>query len=118
MSMIRRPLTGGNALGTPIEVATNPGTVLHTFDNTGTGLGGPFPQRVTLWVHNTTGGALTFTVTINLIAVALSVASGAIVKVFDDQPMVEASAVAPQSQIIGVGSAAGLRAWGFFGTQT
>jgi len=118
MSLIRRPLTGGSALGTPFAVLDGGGTVLHTFDNTGAWLGGPFPQRITLFVQNSTGGALTLTVTINGVSIAMSIASGAIVKIFDSQPMLESATSAPSTQIGGVGSAAGLVAWGFFETQT
>ncbi len=118
MSLIRRPLTGGSALGSPFAIAAAPGTVIHAFDQTGTALGGPFPQRITLFAQNPTGGALTLTVTINGVALVKALASGDLLEIFDSQPMFASGAAAPASQIIGSGSGAGVIVWGFVETQT
>lgn len=117
MSLIRRPITGGGGLGLAFAVAGAPGTALHALDNTGTGLGGPFPQRVTLFVQNPTGGALTMTIALpNGVSVAKQLASGEIWNPFDSQPMQQVSS--SSLTITGTGSAPGLVAWGFVETQT
>ncbi len=118
MSLIRRPLTGGNALGTPFAIAAAPGTTIHAFDQTGTGLGGPFPQRITLWAENPTAGPLDLVLTINGATVGITFAAKAVVQIFDSQPMIASAASGAGAVISGTGSAGGLVCWGFVETQT
>jgi len=117
MSLTRRPLSGA-PLGTPIVIAGAPGTTIHAFDQTGVGLGGPFPQRITLWVDNPTAGDLTLTININGVAVALAVVAKTFARIFDSQPMLASATSGTGAVINGTGSGAGLVVWGFIETQT
>jgi len=124
MTLIRRPLNGpvGSSqagLGIPFAIGAAPGTTIHTLDNTGTGLGGPFPQLISLFVQNPTGGALNVTVVAgNGAPVVIPVAAGTTVHVFDHQPMSRSGTTAPDNTIVATGSGAGLVGWGFIETQT
>lgn len=120
MTMQRRPLNG--TTGLPVVIPAVPAAqpvVLHTLDGTAAARGGPFPNTVTVIVHNSTVGPVLVTVAVGGVPVFRTLAGGETFVVFDQQPMIAAAgAVPPANQITAGADVLGAVAWGWFGTQT
>ena len=118
MSVQRRPLTGMivSGVAAPRAVDNVAPTVLHTVDITSTQQGGPYIDVVTLYVTNTTGGAIVATVTpLSGATLLVSVGANATVQILDQQPLQCASASSgAATQITGQGASAGLHFYGWF----
>lgn len=84
MDQAHRPLSG-SPTGAP-QLLPSGGATLHTTDATSSAQGGPFLQWVTLWVVNDHTAAQNAAFIINGVTIEVTVAAGAIVKVFDNQP--------------------------------
>jgi hypothetical protein len=91
-------------------------TVLHTVDTLATQQGGPYIDTVTLYVTNTTGGAIVVTITaLGGATLAVSIGANATVQIFDQQPFQAASTSSgTATQILGQAAAGGLRFYGWF----
>lgn len=119
MTVQRRPLTGmiSSGVAAPRAIDNVAPTVLHTVDTLSTQQGGPYTDLVSLFVSNTTGGAIVATITVlgSAGTVLVSIAANATVQIFDQQPFQCASTSSGTgTQIVGQGAGAGLRFYGWF----
>ena len=109
----RRPLGSSTALGYPITVDANAPTTVHEYDSSSVQNGGPYTDTVTLYVSNTTGGALVATVTVaGGTSIAVSVPANDTALVFDGIPT--RGVAGTPTYLTAQGAQAGLVAFGWF----
>lgn len=118
MSVQRRPLSGMvvSGVAAPRAIDNVATTVLHTVDTLASQQGGPYIDVISLFVTNTTSGALVVTVTaLGGATLAVTVGVNATVQIFDQMPLQCASTSSGAgTQILGQGAAAGLHFFGWF----
>lgn len=108
----RRPIGSSTALGYPITVGVG-ATDIHEFDSSSVQNGGPYTDTVTLYLSNTTAGALVATVTVaSGTPIAVSIPANSTVLVFDGIPT--RGVAGTPTFITALGAQAGLVAFGYF----
>lgn len=129
MTMQLRPLQGAgpggappsNNVGGPSAIPVGAPVVLHTLDTTPDTVGGPFPNVVTLAVHNNLAmGNVLVTITVAMAGTLVkSLAPGETWLPLVDAPLLRsATSPAAASQITASADVVGAVAYGSFGTQT
>lgn len=115
MTQQRRPINGGLGNGQPIGLLqATPGTTVHTIPAVSAERVGPVTDLLTLFINNTTAGALIASVIVGTTTIELTVGADATLQVFDDHPITGTVGTAFVISIFQAGANNALLAFGSF----